>query len=106
MDDKNIKTTDWLIKGIPKFKLMTMKILALLSATIEIEQSNRKMNNKEFAKYMGISKHTLSKWKSGKYNFSISELVYIFDKLELRFNPLPDKDYSIESDNSDVKSTN
>jgi transcriptional regulator with XRE-family HTH domain len=78
----------------------------LLSAFIELEQVTRDMTDKEFAKFLKVSQRKLSKWKTGLYDFSISELVYIFDKLDIQLNKLFNEIYHAESSDKNDKSTN
>jgi hypothetical protein len=69
-----------------------------------LEQIKRNVNNNDFAKFFGITQHKLTKWKSGMYNFSIYELVYIFDKLDISlyqlFNELNHAERVIDNDKS------
>lgn len=90
MNNHTIETTDWLTKGISKEQLKIEKVLSVISAKIFTKRTQMGMSKKVFAKFMGVSQRMISKWESGTYNFSISTLIGICEKLEL--------DYWIPSD--------
>lgn len=79
----NIQTTDWLIKDISKEQLQTEKALALIANKISNKRYELKMDQKEFAKYMNVTQGLVSRWESGRYNFTVSNLISICNKLEL-----------------------
>ena len=87
MNNKKMPTTDWLIKGVSNEQLETEKALAVISAQIYIKRTETGMDQKAFAKYMGVTQGLVSRWESGTYNFSISTLISICDKLGLVFEP-------------------
>ena len=94
MKTENIQSTNWLTKGIKPEKLESEKALALISAKIYLRRKELGMDQKEFAKLMGVSQSMISKWESEEYNFSIETLVNICIKLDLIFEPsiFPKKD--------------
>ncbi len=67
----------------------SMDDATLKMATIEMEVADRirkerkkkKMNQSQFADFMNVSQAMISKWESGEYNFTICQIVKIFDKL-------------------------
>ena len=83
----NISSTDWLIKGISNEQLQIEKALAVISAKIYIKRTEMGLDQKAFAKYMGVTQGLVSRWESGSYNFSISTLINICEKLGLIFEP-------------------
>lgn len=87
MNNKKMPTTDWLIKGVSNEQLETEKALAVISAQIYIKRTEMGMDQKAFAKHMGVTQGLVSRWESGTYNFSISTLISICDKLGLVFEP-------------------
>lgn len=44
------------------------------------------MNQKEFAKHIGVSQPMISKWESGHYNWSIESMLEILDKLDIDYD--------------------
>ncbi|MBQ7809699.1 MAG: helix-turn-helix transcriptional regulator [Clostridia bacterium] len=87
MKANNIKSNDWLIRGVGKEQLKTEKALAIIAAKIQLRRLELGMDQKEFAKHMGVSQGMVSRWESGNYNFTISTLISICEKLELSFEP-------------------
>ncbi len=84
---EKIPSTDWLTKGISNEELEIEKALAVISAQIYIKRTEMGMDQKAFAKHMGVTQGLVSRWESGSYNFSISTLISICDKLGLIFEP-------------------
>lgn len=81
------KPNDWLVKGISDEQLKREKLLAKISGKIQLKRIELNMDQKSFAKYMGVSQGLVSRWESGTYNFTISTLVSICEKLSLSFVP-------------------
>ena len=79
----NLQTTDWLIKGISEEQLKTEKALAFISNKISLKRHELKMDQKQFAKYMNVTQGLVSRWENGRYNFTISNLISICEKLNL-----------------------
>ncbi|MBR6408427.1 MAG: helix-turn-helix transcriptional regulator [Clostridia bacterium] len=85
---KNVPgTTDWLIKGIPEEQLEIEKTLALISAKINLQRIKLGMDQKSFAKFMGVTQGLVSRWESGSYNFSVATLITVCKKIGLSFAP-------------------
>ena len=80
---KQAETTSWLAEGLSEKEVEHMKELAIISAKIQFKRSELGMNQKEFAKMMGVSQGMVSRWESGEYNFTIVTLKQICDKLGL-----------------------
>ena len=87
MKNPKIETTNWLTKGISEEQLKTEKALAVIAAKIYTKRTQLGMDQKAFAKHMGVTQGLVSRWESGTYNFSISTLISICEKLELSFEP-------------------
>lgn len=75
-----------LAKNMSAAEIKTAFVTADISTVITKERIARKMTQKEFADFMGVSQPMISKWESGDYNFTISSIAEIFDKLELDFD--------------------
>lgn len=87
MNNHTIETTDWLTKGISEEQLKIEKALSVIAAKIYTKRTQTGMDQKTFAKFMGVSQGMISRWESGTYNFSISTLIKICEKLDLNFEP-------------------
>lgn len=66
--------------------IKTAIVTSDISFRITKERVNRRMTQKEFAEYMGVTQAMVSKWESGDYNFTIGSIAKIFEKLKLDFN--------------------
>lgn len=96
---QNTKTTNWLAEGLTDTEINSIKELAVISAKIEMKRNELGMNQKEFAKMMGVSQGMVSKWESGEYNFTIATLKDICSKLDLEFEPIiREKNYSLKDE--------
>lgn len=92
---KNIKTTSWLTDKFTQAEITEMKIRATIAAEIGFKRIELELNQKEFAKKMGVSQSMVSKWESGDYNFTIKSLAEIATKLEIEMvSPFPVKEYN------------
>ncbi len=87
-----------LSQSISPAELKTALITSEISAQITKERINRGMTQKEFASFLGVSQPMISKWEAGDYNFTISAISDIFEKLELdySFNILNEKKRDIK----------
>lgn len=94
---KNARTTDWLSEGLSQNQIRKIKELALISSKIQMKRLELGLNQKQFAKMMGVSQGMISKWESGEYNFTISNLIDICSKLDLRFQPTIFDEYNYDS---------
>lgn len=86
MKNNEIVTNNWLINGISKEQIQTEKTLAIIGAKINLKRLELGMDQKTFAKFMGVSQGMVSRWESGAYNFSVSTLSSICQKLDLTFD--------------------
>ncbi|HHU72181.1 MAG TPA: helix-turn-helix transcriptional regulator [Clostridiales bacterium] len=95
---KNAKTTEWLSEGISQIEIDKIKKLALISSKIQLKRISLGMNQKQFAKMMGVSQGMVSKWESGEYNFTLTTLIDICSKLDLEFEPnIKDNEYHYDN---------
>ena len=67
------------------YDVRSTRVNSNISALIAKEREGRKMNNKNFAEFLGISPQKLKHWESGKHDFCIYEISYIMHKLELDY---------------------
>lgn len=85
--DKNLeRLAEGLAPYITRGELNAALALGEISSTIRLKRDSLNMNQKEFAKMMGVSQSMVSKWENGEYNFSIENLANICDKLDLSFD--------------------
>lgn len=79
--------------------LLSKIVTALITARAE-----RGMNQKEFAKFMGVSQAMVSKWEAMDCNFTIQTIAKICGKLNLvpKLDLLTETDYiAIKNQNND-----
>lgn len=62
------------------------KISSQVSSAIVKERLRLKMNQKEFADYIHSQQSLVSRWESGKYNFSLRKLSEISAALDMKLN--------------------
>lgn len=107
---ESIRSNNWLIAGIPQEQLISERILAVIGAKINLKRLEMEMDQKAFAKYMGVTQGLVSRWESGNYNFTISNLASICQKLNLNFDVVLKESSQVadfivmEDDNSSVNS--
>lgn len=98
MKNRNVETTSWLTNGISEEQLKIEKALAIISAKIYTKRAEMGLDQKSFAKVMGVTQGMISRWESGTYNFSISTLIGICEKLHLSFEPhIVDRELTIQN---------
>lgn len=98
MKRQNVETTSWLTNGISEEQLKIEKALAVISAKIYTKRTKMGLDQKAFAKFMGVTQGMISRWESGTYNFSISTLIGICEKLNLSFDPcILDRELTIQN---------
>lgn len=85
--NKITKTDNWLIEGRKNEELVSEKILAIVSGRIQLRRIELGLDQKQFAKLLGVTQGMVSRWESGMYNFTITTLVNICEKLGLTFEP-------------------
>ena len=81
------QTTNWLSAGFSEEELLARKTLAIIAADIQLKRIELGLDQKQFAKLLGVSQGMVSRWESGVYNFTITTLVNICSKLGLSFKP-------------------
>ena len=98
MKSKLVKNSDWLVNGLSEEELKTEKALSVISAKINTKRTKMGMDQKAFAKFMGVTQGMISRWESGTYNFSVSTLIGICMKLEMSFEPyIVDRDLAVQN---------
>ena len=80
-------STNWLTAGLSEEELLAKKTLAIIAADIQLKRIELGLDQKEFAKLLGVNQGMVSRWESGTYNFTITTLINICEKLELSFKP-------------------
>lgn len=72
-----------LSESLSTTEIITARILTEISSVIRETRIKLNMNQKEFAKFMGVSQSMISKWEGSYYNFTVESLANISDKLDL-----------------------
>lgn len=85
--NKTTKIDNWLTEGRKEEELRAEEILAIVSGRIQLRRIEMGLDQKQFAKLLGVTQGMVSRWESGTYNFTISTLVNICEKLGLSFDP-------------------
>ena len=87
MKQQVTKSTNWLTAGLSQEEILAKKTLALIAAEIQLKRLEMNLDQKQFAKMLGVSQGMISRWESGTYNFTITTLISICEKLGLVFEP-------------------
>lgn len=66
--------------------IISAQLLSQISSSIVKFRIEKKMNQKEFAQFLGISQAMVSKIESSDYNFTIRKLVELCNKMDLYLN--------------------
>lgn len=74
------------ISGLSDAKRKANKLRAQIAIDITKERHRRGIDQKEFAKVLGVSQSMVSKWESGEYNFTLESLCELYSKLEIPVN--------------------
>ena len=61
---ESIRSNNWLIAGIPQEQLISERILAVIGAKINLKRLEMEMDQKAFAKYMGVTQGLVSLGKA------------------------------------------
>ena len=75
-----------LTENLSPDELKAATVISDISSRIAIERCKKRMTQKQFADFMGVTQDMVSKWESGDYNFTIESICNIFCKLDLEFN--------------------
>lgn len=76
---------DVLTKNVSNAEIRTAMVISDIALAILKERVNRNMTQKEFADFVGVTQGMVSKWESGDYNFTVSSIANVFEKLEMNF---------------------
>lgn len=87
IDKRKAETVEWLADGMTDEQLEIERVRAIIGAEIYLIRTSKQMDQKEFAKFMGVSQGMVSRWESGTYNFSVATLAEICSKLGYTFEP-------------------
>lgn len=98
------ESSNWLVNSYTPVEFKTIKQLAQVAAKLQLKRLEKKLSQKDLAKKMGVTQGMVSKWESGEYNFTISSLIEICEKLDLEFIPvISDKYKSDEYEYKDLE---
>lgn len=77
----NAREAEDLFSQLPSSKRKHNKLIAEIAVKIKTERHKRGLSQEEFADYMNVTQGMVSRWESAEYNFSLRNVVEIFDKL-------------------------
>jgi transcriptional regulator with XRE-family HTH domain len=63
--------------------LQTADMLSMIATAISSKRIELHLNQSQLAKKLGVTQAMISKWENGDYNFTIRQIVKIFNKLGL-----------------------
>ena len=86
IDLKNARKSDELFADLPESDFKNACLRGAISAEIRNKRRKMNMTRKEFAKFLSVSQHMVSKLETPGYNFSFNKLVEIFVKLDIEFD--------------------
>jgi len=72
---------DSLLSKLEDYEILASDMRYDVCMMIHGYRTKQKMNQSEFAKYMGVTQSMVSKWESGEYNFSLEQLAKICSKV-------------------------
>lgn len=70
-----------LLSKLEDYEIMANDLRYDVCIMIHEYRTKQQINQREFAKYMGVTQSMVSKWESGDYNFSLEQLAKICSKL-------------------------
>ncbi|MFI3251977.1 MAG: helix-turn-helix transcriptional regulator [bacterium] len=82
---KNAKSSNWLFENVSQEEIDYERKSAKIVTFLYEKRSELKMNQKEFAKHMGVTQALISRWENGDVNFSLDKLTEILNKLNCTF---------------------
>lgn len=94
--DNAVEFDNGLFDCLTKSQKAKAEIKGKLAGIIFNKRAQLGMNQKEFAKHMGVTQGLVSKWESSQYNFTVETLVDILDKLDMKLEMLVD-DYCVHT---------
>lgn len=63
--------------------LQTADMLSMIATAISSKRIELHLNQSQLAKKLGVTQAMVSKWENGDYNFTVRQIVKIFNKLDL-----------------------
>ena len=74
-----------IFKNLSKADVYEIKAKSKLSGQLTIKRKDLGMNQKDFAKFLGVSQGMVSKWESGNYNFTFRTAAEVCEKIGYTF---------------------
>ena len=78
------KTSTWMQDALTLAERESNKKKVDIAVAIFNKRKEKKMNQKEFAKFLGCTQGMVSKLESGECNLTIEKMDELFDKLDMR----------------------
>jgi len=86
MKNASERMFEYISNHISKSDIYSANAIAKLSSMIINYRKSRRMTQKQFAKFMGVTQGMISRWESADYNFTIESIAQICAKLDLSFD--------------------
>ena len=77
----NAKTVE-AFPELPMEKKLRAKWRAQIAVSVRKKRAELNMTQKEFAKHMHVTQAMVSKWESGRYNFTIDKLASVYAHMD------------------------
>ncbi len=91
---KNAGFINELVDSLDRSEVIEAHLIAKVVSTLISARAEKGMNQKQFAKYMGVSQAMVSKWETADCNFTLQSIAKICEKL----NMVPNLDFLSEED--------
>lgn len=94
VNEKDAGFINELVDSLDRSEVIEAHLIAKVVSTLISARAERGMNQKQFAKYMGVSQAMVSKWETADCNFTLQSIAKICEKL----NMVPNLDFLSEED--------
>ena len=82
----NAEKSSELFSDLTPAEMKTACLMGAVSAELINKRHQMGMTQNDFADFLGVSQGMVSKWEKPGYNFTISALVNLFEKIDVNFD--------------------